>query len=208
MHQLTVILGDDNYDLAGYWDKGKGGKRWIYYRTGSASHNVPLINNQNQNELAKVKFVKFESKKSSAFAVIDLTDAYEEFAANVTRGLAIIGNRRAVVVQDEFKLKKPCEIAWAMTTDADIKISRNNVAELNLDGEKLVAKLISPANAGFSVESAEQKPPQKSNEGTNRLMIRLPDAKGNVRIAVLLSPVWPDGKGVKKVKLEPLEKWK
>ena len=41
-------FGRDNYNLPGYWDRKKGGRRWTYYRMGSLSHNVPIINNQNQ----------------------------------------------------------------------------------------------------------------------------------------------------------------
>jgi hypothetical protein len=52
------------------------------------------------------------------------------------------------------------------------------------------------------VESAEQKP----NTGVKRLIVRLPDVKGSVRMAILLSPVWKDG-AVMTAKLKPLAEW-
>ncbi|MCK4751901.1 MAG: heparinase II/III family protein [Planctomycetes bacterium] len=201
-------LGRDNYNLSGYWDRKKGGTRWTYYRMNSFSHNIPMINNQNQDEYARVKFTDFKSEQSSAFAKIDLTSAYKMFATKVTRGLAVIQDRRAVLIQDEFELKKPYEISWGLTTTTDINITQDNIAELTHEGKKLVAKILSPKNAKFTIESAEQKPPQKTNKGTDRLMIRLPNSKGSVRIAVLLSPVWPDGKVVNETKIRPLKKWK
>jgi hypothetical protein len=37
-------------------------------------------------------------------------------------------------------------------------------------------------------------------------VVRLPNAKGNVRVAVLLSPVWKKGY-VSSVQIKPLEQW-
>jgi dienelactone hydrolase len=38
-------------------------------------------------------------------------------------------------------------------------------------------------------------------------MLRLPQAKGNVQIAILLSPVWSDGNIVKRAQVKPLSEW-
>jgi len=199
-------LGSDNYNLPGYWDKKRRGKRWSYYRLRSASHNVPLLGRKDQNEFAKAKFISYETKKSSAFVLVDLTSAYEQFAKKVTRGVAMVGNRRAVLVQDEFEIQTPCEVVWAMTTDAEIAIDEKTMALLTLNGKQLIAQVLSPAGAEFTVESAEQKPPEKPNTGVKRLMVRLPDVKGNIRMAILLSPVWKDG-AVMTAELKPLTEW-
>ena len=200
-------LGSDNYNLPGYWDGERGGRRWDYYRLNSKSHNVPLLDGENQDPLATSKFTKFETEKSSAFVIVELTSAYKKSANKVTRGVAMVENRRAVLVQDEFDIEKPCEIIWAVTTDAEIDIKEKDTATLTLDGKKLVARIMSPSVAGFSVESAEQKPPQKTNKGVSRLVVRLPNAQSGVCVAVLLSPVWKDGEIVTKVQVEPLAQW-
>jgi len=200
-------LGSDNYNLPGYWDGERGGRRWDYYRLNSKSHNVPLLDGENQDPLATSKFTKFETEKSSAFVIVELTSAYKKSANKVTRGVAMVENRRAVLVQDEFDIEKPCEVIWAVTTDAEIDIKEKDTATLTLDGKKLVARIMSPFVAGFSVESAEQKPPQKTNKGVSRLVVRLPNAQGGVCVAVLLSPVWKDGEIVTKVQVEPLAQW-
>ena len=199
-------LGSDNYNLPGYWDKKRRGKRWSYYRLRSASHNVPLLGRKDQNEFAKAKFISYETKKSSAFVLVDLTSAYEQFAQKVTRGVAMVDNRRAVLVQDEFEIQTPCEVVWAMTTDAEIAQDKSTIAELRLKGKRLIARVLSPTGAEFTVESAEQKPPEKPNTGVKRLMVRLPDVKGNIRMAILLSPVWKDGP-VMTAELKPLAEW-
>jgi hypothetical protein len=80
------------------------------------------------------------------------------------------------------------------------------IARLTIDGKELVAKVLSPYHAPFTVESAEQEPPQKANKGVKRLLVRVPNAKGSVRVAVLLSPVWKKGY-VSSVELKPLAEW-
>ena len=200
-------LGSDNYNLPGYWDGKRGGRRWSYYRLNSKSHSVPLLDGENQDPMATSKFVKFESKKSSAFALIDLTSAYERFAKKVTRGIAMLDGREAVLVQDEFEIEKSCELLWAMTTDAEISLEKDWIARFTLNGQELVAQVLSPYHAPFTVESAENKPPEKTNKGVRRLMVRLPNAKDNIRVAVLLSPVWQGGRYTSSVGLRPLAEW-
>ena len=200
-------LGSDDYNMAGYWSKGRGGQRWSYYRLNSKSHSIPLLNGEDQDPMAKASITKFESGQSSAFVLIDLTSAYEKFANKVTRGVTMLEGRKAVLVQDEFEIEKPCELVWAMTTDARIAIEKEGTARLTLDGKELVARVLSPERAEFTTESAERKAPEKTNKGVRRLIVRLPDAKDTVRVAVLLSPVWKDGRDVNSAPLKSLAEW-
>jgi hypothetical protein len=166
-----------------------------------------MLGGENQDPLAKSTFVKKQLNDANPGAVIELTEAYEKFARSAQRGLQLIGNRRAVLVQDEFRMKEPCDVLWGLTTDADIDVKEGGVAELSLEGKRLIARILAPAGAGFAEESAEQEPPQRANEGVRRLVIRLVKAEGNVRIAVLLSPVWPEGGPVGSADVKPLEEW-
>jgi len=118
----------------------------------------------------------------------------------------MVKNRQAVLVQDEFEIHTPCEVLWAMTTDAEIYQDKITIAELRLKGKQLIARVLSPVGAGFVVESAEQKPPEKQNTGVRRLIVRLPDVKGNIRLTILLSPVWKEG-AVMTTELKPLAEW-
>jgi dienelactone hydrolase len=200
-------LGADNYNLPGYWDRKKGGRRWSYYRLNTFSHNVPILGGEDQDAEAKSSIVKFVSGKYSGSALVDLTSVYKKFSKKTTRGVAMVHNRRAVLVQDEFEITKPCEVAWAMTTDAAIAVRKGGSASLSLKGKELIARILSPAGAEFVVESAEQKPPEKTNKGVRRLTLRLPEAEGSLQIAVLLSPVWSDGNIVETLQVKPLVEW-
>ena len=201
----AVDLGCDDYNLPDYWGRSQDATRWTYYRLSAHSHNVPLVNDRNQDVRAVTKFSEFTSTPKRTSAVVDLTSAYQRLAKRVKRGVAIL-DRRRVLVQDEFAVDKPVEIAWGMTTAAKITLDGSR-ATLTQDGKELRAEILSPEGASFTKESAEQKPPQATNKGMRRLMIRLPDQKGRVTIAVMLSPVWPRQKAVMPPELTPLSKW-
>lgn len=200
-------LGSDDYNMQGYWDSKRGGQRWSYYRLNSFSHNIVTLGGKDQDATAKSRFTKVRINDAGPVAIVDLTEAYTDFASSAIRGVTMIGDRRAVLVQDDFKIKTPCELAWGMTTDAQIDIENGSRAALSLKGQKLVARLLSPKDATFTVESAEQQPPQKRNEGVRRLMIRLPQASGEIRVAVLFSPAWKDGKPADAAEIKPLSTW-
>jgi len=199
-------LGADDYNLENYWQKQKGGQRWQYYRLNSLSHSVPLINGQSQDEMAASKIIKYRSQKSFAFALVDLTAAYAQFAQKVTRGAALIADRREFLIQDEFVLKAPARLTWAMTTDAAIFIEKQS-AILSLEGKQLLATILSPEDAVFTTGSAERKPPEKPNTGVKRLLIDIPDAEGKVTVAVLLAPFTQNAQRLAVPLVKPLIQW-
>jgi len=199
-------LGADNYNLDGYWESKRGGQRWSYYRLNSASHNVPMLGGASQDPLAKSTFTKVKLDAKDPLAIVDLTTAYGDSAKSVLRGVKMTA-RRAVLIQDEFELKEPCDLAWGLTTDAEITLQREWIAELTLKGRKLLARVESPAHAPFTIESAAQSPPQEANKGVKRLVIRLPQAKGKVQVIVLLSPLWPSGGYISSTGITPLAEW-
>ncbi len=200
-------LGSDNYNLPGYWEGKRGGQRWSYYRLNSASHNICMLAGEDQDPMAKSTFTSTKMNQTDPSAVVDLTQAYAEFAKSASRGVMMVADRSAVLVQDEFTIEKACDVAWGMTTDADIEVEDGSIAKLKLKGKELVVRVLSPAGAKFTVGSAEQEPPQKTNKGVKRLLIGLDDAQGDVCIAVLFSPVWPDGKQVNNASIKPLAQW-
>jgi len=164
-----------------------------------------MLGGKHQDPLAKSSFVKVETNGRRPLAVVDLTEAYDAFAKSVRRGVALV-DRKAVLVQDEFEMKGPCDITWGITTDAQISLRKEWIAELHLAGRTLVARVQSPYHAAFRIESAEQESPQKTNKGVKRLVIRVPKAEGKVRVAVLFSPVWPDGT-ISSTGMKPLAEW-
>lgn len=184
-------LGSDDYNLPGYWTMGVNGQRWSYYRLNSFSHNVPLLGNQNQYPLAKAQFSQVELNTATPFAILDLTEAYRDFASKSTRKVSLINQRSAFLIEDEFVLTKTTEVAWGMMTANSIEIQQGGKVILRnatITTRTLEAEIVSPQGAAFSVESAVQKAPEKLNTGHSRLMIRLPNQTGNVKVIVKLTP--------------------
>ena len=196
-------LGSDDYNLPDYFGK----LRYTYYRLQSTSHNVSLLNGQNQREDATSKFLKHGEGIAEPFAVLDFTEAYKDFASSAQRGMKVVDNRKSILIQDEFILAKQAEVVWGMTTDATIQIINPKQAELTLSGQKMTAKILSPANAVFAVESASQLAPQKLNTGVSRLLAKVPASTGNVTMSVLLAPQWLGSTSSYSGEIAPVAKW-
>ena len=182
-------LGADYYNLPGYFDKSPNGARWQYYRMLSVSHNVPIMCGENQKVIASAKFTDLQLGGARPSATVDISEAYGDFAEQVLRTVSMTDRRTAVEIYDVVKLKKACDITWGITTDASI-VLRKNSAALTIDEEELVATILSPQDAHFIIESAEQEPPQARNAGTSRLLIQVPQAGHETVIKVRFSPIW------------------
>jgi len=196
----AIELGPDDYNLPRYF----GDKRWTYYRLRTESQNTLVINGENQNTEAEAPLIAFESAPALAFAIADLSDAYDEFAKEVHRGIALI-DRGRVLVQDELVLRdEPVEVVWGMVTAADVELDGAR-AILRQDGRTLTAEIASPADASFEVISTTPPPPQDQNEGTCKLAVRLSPQGASLRIAVSLTP---GSSAVQEVpEVVPLDQW-
>lgn len=184
-------LGSDDYNLDGYWTMGVGGKRWSYYRLGSLSHNVPILGNKNQYELAKASFTLTSLNVPEPYTTLDLSQAYRDFSIKSTRKISLINNRKDVVIEDDFSIKSATEVAWGMTTDQSIELLPSGKAILRnatITTKTLEAEIISPVGAKFTIESASKSAPEKLNRGTQRLMVRIANQIGNVKLQIKLSP--------------------
>lgn len=197
-------LGSDDYDLPGYF----GGQRWSYYRLNGFSHSIPQIGDGDQDPKGRAVMTGFHSGGTGGQAVIDLTGAYGTRADRVLRGVALTRNRRAALVQDEFRLTAPAGVAWGMTTYAEIRVDGPRKAVLRKGGREMIVQLAAPETAAFAVESGERPKPEKTNAGCKRLVVRVPGMQGETRIAVLFSPVWPDGADDDLQPLLPLDGWR
>jgi hypothetical protein len=179
----AVDLGSDDYNMPGYFGKN----RWTYYRLRTESHNTLVINGDNQNPKAKAPLIAFESTPELAYAIADLTAAYEGHADRVRRTIALI-DRSHVLVRDDLDLKDTAtEIVWGMVTPADVELDGAK-AILRQKGKTLTARIVSPKGAVFEVISTTPPPPQKQNEGARKLAIRVAPRENSLRITVLLSP--------------------
>ena len=147
--------------------------------------------------------VAFESGPTKAFAVADLTAAYAGQVKRAARGIALL-DRKQVLVQDEIQ-DAAGEVVWQLHTRAKVE-SKGQQALLTQQGERLMATILSPADAKFTTASANPPEPQKQNTDVTKLVIKLPKSKGNTTLAVLFTP--GSAAGAKPPQVCQLNEWK
>lgn len=189
----AVDLGPDNYNLPGYFDRGK--RRWYFYRNRAEGHNTLVINpaaGPDQVIKSKATIASIQTQGDKSYALADLTQAYATEAKSVRRGIMLV-NGRDVLVQDEIQ-GKSMDIHWFMHTRGKITLDHDGrTATLTQQGKQFFVQLIEPNDAKLEIKPARQfesSPSvkgQDENEGMSKLAVRIRNV-GSTRIAVWLSP--------------------
>jgi hypothetical protein len=201
-----VDLGSDDYNMPGYF----GNQRWTYYRLRAEGHNTLVLNageGPDQNTDAVARIIRFQQGTDTPFAIADLTSAYANQATKVERGIAMPG-REQVLIQDEIAAESPTDLWWFLHTGATVEIEGTS-ATLTLKNKHLMAKILSPPGAEFTLMEARPLPTspapemQNPNRGLRKLAIHLSGIEAE-RIAVLLIPGAEDGSVPA---LRPLASW-
>ncbi|MEM6821582.1 MAG: heparinase II/III family protein [Verrucomicrobiota bacterium] len=177
----VLDIPKERYSVPGYFKASPTGLRWRYYRSRAEGHNTLVIGRSatpDQNTLAKARFLEFFSGKTSAFAVMDLTEAYPS-SQNIRRGIVLDDQRTVLVIKDEISLKKPESIVWSAHTKCSIEISVDQKSVTLKDGEKTMTVRVHKPNYGkWSVDRATpliEQPQAKNsvNLGIKALRLRL-----------------------------------
>lgn len=193
-------LGQENYNLPGYFDYSPGGARWTYYRKRAEGQNTLVINpgaGPDQNPVARAEIVARGSSPQSAFVVADLSAAYDAQATSVRRGLALLDERRMLLLQDEIQTKAPAEVNWFMHTAANIEVLDGGRSALLSRGSAKrlwVTVLAGPGDALFSAMPAAPLPTspnpagQTVNTGIQKLALKMGNV-GSTTLSVLFVPL-------------------
>lgn len=177
----VLAPGSDSYALPGYF----GSQRWNYYRTSTRGQNTVLIDGKNQYPKGEAPITAFWTTPERSHVVADLTNAYSGQAEHVRRGIAML-ERRHVLVQDELDGLRGSEVLWQIHTKATIDLHGNR-ALLKQGKETLIASILSPPDATFSVESVDLPAPQRPMPGVRKLTIRRTGCQGALWVAVLFT---------------------
>ncbi len=145
-------LGNENYELE---------NRLYSYRIRAEGHNTLVINpsqDLDQQEGAECLISNFSSG-NEAYAVTDLTNAYEQSGAeSVIRGLKMIKDKQCVIIQDEISLDSPGEIYWFAHTKGQIDVADDGrSAVVTVGSDKMWVGIISDGGE-FTVMNAELLP--------------------------------------------------
>ncbi|MCI9626598.1 MAG: DUF4962 domain-containing protein [Clostridia bacterium] len=193
------LIGQESYDVPGYWDYSENGQRWTYYRMRAEGQNAMVLNPSNhpdQYPLAYSKIEKFESKPHASFAIIDATPAFsnDETVASAKRGFYMLDNRQKIMIQDEIQAQN-ADYWWFMQTKATIEIvADGKTAVLEQNGKKMMVFLRSNVPAGFQVLDAKPlpmcpNPPENSpNDEVKKLTVHIPKAN-DITVSLVFVPL-------------------
>lgn len=169
-------LGSETYSVI---EHGTG-KRYDYYRIRTEGHNLYVINPSDDvgqlynNVFSPVE--KMQTSNRSAYAVMNLTDAYKNAVTSAKRGYKLGDDRRSITVRDEFNLKGESEVYWFAHTVAEVEILDENSAKLTINGKSVKAIVTSNTGAKLEVMDAvplatSKNPTQNANKGYKKLML-------------------------------------
>ena len=207
-------LGFQTYNSPGYFGDAnmvKGGKRWTYYRTRAEGHNTLVINPElleDQDAFAKTTVTNFKSTPEKAFGIMNMTEAYKGKVTSAQRGIALL-KRNSVLVQDEIVANSKMDLYWFAHTKAKISLSADKkTANLEIEGKKLEAVLLSPKNAVFEIMEAKPLPtsPQPKENDINAEYKKLTvHIVGESKTTIAVQ--YRENEKTGKTKVEPLINW-
>jgi hypothetical protein len=168
-------------------------KRFELFLEGTAGQNT-LSFGENQEMDARAGVLLGQSTPEQGLAVVDMTKAYDKVAKDVHRGVMVMrGTAPYLVIQDDLNVKNSKNLVWSMMTKAEIAPNGTS-AVLTLNNKKLLATIVSPKGATFSVgDPPEPKTEQMrtvgkdkdgKGEGVKILQATVPDAKGDVSLCI------------------------
>ena len=124
--QFVIDLGSDNYNLGSYYGNGR------YYRLSVEGANTIAIiepdaakseNWFGQATTADVPITSYYSDEHGAYAIADMSSAYDGYVDMAERGMLYTNDRRTVVIQDEIVLSKAYTLYWFMHTNKAVELS-------------------------------------------------------------------------------------
>lgn len=184
----ALDLGSDSYSLPGYFDFS--GPRWRYFRLNNHGHNTLVLNDDLQQIHATAGLARFVSTPDLAYAVVDMSAAYADYAWPVRRGFALLDRTRVLVQDEVLPYDSGLKIRWGMVTGAAVTINGTS-ATLTQDGKALRADILEPPNAVFTLRSTVPGDArEEDNTGTAMLTItHFFPSREPVGVTVLLTPV-------------------
>jgi len=171
------------------WSYGQNSDRWRVFRLNNFSHNTLTIGNQLHRVDGAARITEFHDGPNPS-ATLDLSPVFAGQASRVIRRFQL-GTGRTVFIRDELTGLTPgTNVRWALVTKAGVKLAGDR-ATLTQDGKMLQARLLSPADATFSVIPAD--PPKDdfnaANPDTRILVVNVTaPASGQIQLDVALRP--------------------
>lgn len=176
------------YDRLDSWGTDQESRRWAYFRANNHGHNTLSIGGAIQRVEGSNPIIASPADDDRAQAVVDLGAAYAGQADTVRRGVALVGERRCLLLRDEIA-KATGKVRWTLITRAEVAHA-DGTATMIQNGRTLTLRLINaPPQAQISV--LDCTPPSEvedPNQGFRRICIDIADPPVDLVLSVALIP--------------------
>jgi hypothetical protein len=186
--------------------KTQDAERWTVFRMGTYSHNVLIVDDQQQRVDGYAKIDQFSDSDEFQYAISDISSVYNGQLNSVRRGVGNIDGAYSIIRDELTTMDKPTLIRWNMLTPASVELLGNE-ARLTKDSKVLHLKVLGPENLVMKTWStAPTNNYDAENPGT--IMIgfecEIP-ASTSQSFEVLLVP--ESASGIAEFKNIPLDMW-
>lgn len=125
--------------------KGQDAERWTIFRMNTFSHNVLIVDNQQQRVDGYAKIDRSSNSEDFMFSVSDISEVYKGQLKKAKRGVAL-KDLEYTIIQDEFEtLNKSTIIRWNMVTYSSVDLEEKG-ATLTDKEKVLKLKVNGPDN--------------------------------------------------------------
>ncbi len=120
-------------------------ERWTIFRMNNFSHNVLIVDDQQQKVDGYAKIDRYSDDENFMFAISDISSVFDGQLKSVKRGVALKDLKYAII-RDEFEtLDKTTKIRWQIVTKSTVELG-NKEATLTDNGKILKLKVKGPDN--------------------------------------------------------------
>ncbi len=141
-------LGKQNYESLEslgmkIFGKGQDAERWTIFRMNTYSHNVLIVDNEQQRVDGYAKIDRYSSADEFMFSISDISTVYDNQLVKATRGVGIIDGKYTIIRDEIETLDKVTKVRWNMVTSSQV-ILGNKEAILTDRGKTLYLKVQGP----------------------------------------------------------------
>jgi len=143
-------LGSQNYESLEslgmhIFGKEQDAERWTIFRMNNFSHNVLIVDNQQQRVNGYAKIDRYSDNENFMFSISDISSVYSGQLKSAKRGVAL-KDLKYTIIRDEFEtLGKTTKIRWQIVTYSSVVLG-NKEATLIDNGKILKLKVMGPGN--------------------------------------------------------------
>ena len=123
--------------------KTQDAERWTIFRMNTYSHNVLIIDDQQQRVDGYAKIGKYSDADAFMHAVSDISTIYQGQLKKASRGVGIRDGKYAIVRDEIETLDKSTTVRWNMVTSANVELLDKQAA-LRDEGKLLYLKVLGP----------------------------------------------------------------